>query len=127
MRATHVVRVVVLTVTVFPSTHHLVKLSSGVQPSLSVMATGGRPSKRPKLIQHPHRKAVNQTSTRHHDFSLQANGKFSLQTSYLSTPNPAVIEGEEVPSQHVPSVDPWNETLFSQEIDTLESHFDGSI
>jgi hypothetical protein len=94
--------------------------------NLLVMSAGGHPSKHPKLIRHIHSETVDQVNTRHCNFSLQANGNFSLQTSYLSASRPA-IEEEQVLSQQDIGVDsdPWNETQFSQEIEDPQSHLDG--
>ncbi|KAG1834036.1 hypothetical protein DFJ58DRAFT_735912 [Suillus subalutaceus] len=82
--------------------------------------SGGRPSKRPKLIQHIRRDDTDQVNTRHRNFSLQANGNFNLRTSYLSAPKPAAIEDKQVSSQYAHSVDPWNELQLEDSL----PHFD---
>ncbi|KAG2136341.1 uncharacterized protein EDB93DRAFT_1254002 [Suillus bovinus] len=90
------------------------------------MLAGGRPSKHPKLIHHIHSKTVDQVNTRHCNFSLQANGNFSLRTSYLSASRPAIEEEQALSQQDIGvDSDPWNETQFSQEIEDLQSHLDG--
>ncbi|KAG2061166.1 hypothetical protein BDR06DRAFT_966935, partial [Suillus hirtellus] len=93
---------------------------------LMYQKAGGRPSKRPKLIRHIHSDTVDQVSTRHRNFSLQANGNFSLRTSYLSASRPAIEEEQALSQQDIGvDSDPWNETQFSQEIEDPQSHLDG--
>ncbi|KAG1893918.1 uncharacterized protein F5891DRAFT_1195844 [Suillus fuscotomentosus] len=91
------------------------------------MSAGGCPSKRPKLNHHIHSETVGQASTRHHNFSLQANGNFNLRTSYLSASRPAIEEEEQALSQQAVGVDsdPWNETQFCQAVEDPQSHLDG--
>ncbi|KAG1893303.1 uncharacterized protein F5891DRAFT_1196533 [Suillus fuscotomentosus] len=78
----------------------------------------GRPSKRPKLIQHGGHSASAELHTRHLSFALRSNGGFSLRMSYLPAPAPA-IEPAEAPSHVSTEIDPWNEmehsAIFSPE------------